>query len=75
MFGASSFEKMGTIWFEEGSVFVVAWIAWMRSSMFKIVGMENMVSISSSNKLMYHDEHTSGSFQGRLSKEYSLPSY
>jgi len=36
---------MGTIWFEEGSVFVVAWIAWMRSSMFKIVGMENMVSI------------------------------
>lgn len=75
MLGVSLVEKMGTIRFEDGSVFVVAWIAWVKSSMVMIVGMENMVSISSSNKLMYHDEHTSGSFQGRLSKEYSLPSY
>ena len=75
LFGASLFEKMGTIRLDDGSVLSVAWIAWVKSSMVMIVGMENMVSISNAGKLLNQSEHTSGSFQGRLSEEQILPSY
>lgn len=45
LYAAPSVEMTGTIRSEERSMLLVAWIAWMKSSIIIIVGMKNIMRI------------------------------